>query len=152
MLELSYFTCVFLLAIPFIWYHDFNPLIFDLGVWNFWRGPFWLSQSFSLYSNCALIVISLYVHVSDRILDFYAPEIEDWGAYCFVQSVILSSAKNFTLGNNFWIVSTRALIFHMSIPCDKTFPLVSNILTLWPWTWCLTYLLKTSIWAISFDW
>ena len=30
--------------------------------------------------------------------------------------------KNFNLANNFWTVSTRALIFHMSIPCDKTFP------------------------------
>ena len=31
---------------------------------------------------------------------------------------------NFNLANNFWKVSARALIFHMSIPCDKTFPWV----------------------------
>jgi hypothetical protein len=42
-LELSYFTCLFLLARPFIWYHDLDPLIFDLEVWNLWLGPFWLS-------------------------------------------------------------------------------------------------------------
>jgi hypothetical protein len=29
--------------------------------------------------------------------------------------------KNFNLGHYFCLVSTRALIFHMSIPCDKTF-------------------------------
>jgi hypothetical protein len=30
MVGLSYFTCVFLLARRFIWYHDLDPLIFDL--------------------------------------------------------------------------------------------------------------------------
>ena len=35
--------------------------------------------------------------------------------------------KNF---NNILTVSARALIFHMSIPCDKTFPRVLNLLTL----------------------
>ena len=29
---------------------------------------------------------------------------------------------SFNHANNFWWVSARALIFHMSIPCDKTFP------------------------------
>ena len=28
--------------------------------------------------------------------------------------------ENFNLANNFWTVSARALIFHMSNPCDKT--------------------------------
>ena len=65
---------------------------------------------------------------------FYAPEIEDRGAYCFCpvchsvilsfcHSVILSFCPplwNFNLANNFWTVSARALIFHMSIPCDDT--------------------------------
>ena len=98
--------------------------------------------------------------------NFYAPEIEDRGAYCFCpvcHSVLLSETltllitfeqwvfmsisrdktflwvplfltlwpwpwslthffENFKLANNFWTVSARALIFHMSIPCDKTFP------------------------------
>ena len=34
----------------------------------------------------------------------------------------------FNLANNFWTVRARALIFHMSIPCDKTFPWVSFFL------------------------
>ena len=37
--------------------------------------------------------------------------------------------KNFNLAYNFWTVSARALIFHMSSPCDKTFLLVLNLLT-----------------------
>ena len=58
---------------------------------------------------------------------FYAPELEDGRAYCFCpvcHSVILSFCPplwNFNLDNNFWTVSSRALIFHISIPCDKTF-------------------------------
>ena len=49
----------------------------------------------------------------------------------------------FNLASNFWTVSARTLIFHMSIPCDKTFPWVSLFITLWPWPWSLTNFLKT---------
>jgi hypothetical protein len=55
------------------------------------------------------------------------------GAYCFCPvflSVLPSSTKSFNFGYNFWMVSTRALIFHMSIPCDKTFLWVSKFFTL----------------------
>ena len=47
--------------------------------------------------------------------------------------------KNFKLANNFSIVSARASIFHMSIPCDKTFLLVPLFFTLWPWPESMTY-------------
>ena len=63
----------------------------------------------------------------NQIIRFYAPEIKDRGAYCFCpvcHTVILSFCPplwNFNLANKFWTVSARALIFHMSIPCDKTF-------------------------------
>ena len=40
--------------------------------------------------------------------------------------------ENFYIANNFWTVSGRALMFHMSIPCDETFPLLPLFLTLWP--------------------
>jgi hypothetical protein len=49
-------------------------------------------------------------------------------------------------------IDTGAFIFHMSVPCDKTFPWVPKKFTLWPWPWCLTYLLKTFTLAISFEW
>ena len=29
--------------------------------------------------------------------------------------------KNFNLGHNFWTMRDKAFIFHMCIPCDKTF-------------------------------
>jgi hypothetical protein len=58
--------------------------------------------------------------------------------------------ENLNLGYIFWLVGISALIFHMSAPCDKTFPWVPNNLILWPW--CLTYFLKTLTLAISFDW
>ena len=51
--------------------------------------------------------------------------------------------KNFNLAYNFWTVSARALIFHMIIPCDKTFQWVPLFFTLWPWPWSLTHFLKT---------
>jgi hypothetical protein len=41
--------------------------------------------------------------------------------------------ENFNLGYNFWMVGTRTLIFHMSIPWDKTFLWIPKDLTLWPW-------------------
>ena len=98
----------------------------------------------------------------------YAPEIEDSEdreAYCPVcHFVILFSSlklsvgtlifetvtltleidpffENYNFANNFWTVNARALIFHMSISCDKTFLLVLvNLLTLtfdflnWRWS------------------
>ena len=45
----------------------------------------------------------------------------------------------------------RALIFHMSIPCDKTFLRVPFFFTLWPWPWSLTHFVKTLTLLITFE-
>ena len=37
--------------------------------------------------------------------------------------------KNFNLAYNSWTTIDRAFIFHMCIPCDKTFPWIPKILT-----------------------
>jgi hypothetical protein len=74
------------------------------------------------------------------------------GHIVFVLSVILSSAKNVNLGYNFWMVRVRAVIFQMSIPFDKTFPLVPTFFTLWPWCLRYMYVLNTLTLAIYFDW
>ena len=37
--------------------------------------------------------------------------------------------KNFNLAYNSWTTIGRAFIFHMYIPCDKTFPWVPKFLT-----------------------
>ena len=39
-------------------------------------------------------------------------------------------------------MSSFSFILHMCIPCGKTFLLVPNILTFWPWPWLLTYFWK----------
>ena len=53
--------------------------------------------------------------------------------------------ENFIFEYIFWMVWTRTLIFDISIPC-------TIVLTLWPWPWCLTYLLKTTTLTIFFEW
>ena len=58
--------------------------------------------------------------------------------------------KNFNLGHNFQTRRGRALILHMCIPCDQTFHMVPQVLTLWPWPWSLTYFWKTLTLAITF--
>ena len=41
---------------------------------------------------------------------------------------------------NFLAIQSRALIFHMCIPCNEAFLFISKVLTLWPWPWPLTYI------------
>ena len=96
-LELWYFTWVFLVIRPFHGYHYFLPCDLDLEVWPFF--------------------------------------------------------EHFNLANYIWTVSARALIFYMSIPCDKTFPWVPLFSTLWPWHWSLTHFWgKTLTLLITFEW
>ena len=57
--------------------------------------------------------------------------------------------KNFNLGYNFQMACTRMLIFHMSIPCGKTFPWVPTDLTL---TLEFDLLVENFNLAIFFDW
>jgi hypothetical protein len=61
---------------------------------------------------------------------FYASRLKiQEGGYCFRSvSLCQSSAKNFNLDYNFWMVSV-----------SLTFLCVPKDFTLWPWRWCLTY-------------
>ena len=63
---------------------------------------------------------------------------------------VCHSAWNFNLAYNFWTVNARALIFHLSIPCDsipcdRTFPWIQLFFTLWP------FFLKTLTLLITFE-
>ena len=96
----------------------------------------------------------LKVSISSIVILFLCPRDRRPGAYCFVLSVLLSfchSPWNLNIANNFWTVNARALIFHMSIPCDKIVPLVPLFYTLWPWPWSLTHFLKTLTLLITFE-
>ena len=76
-----------------------------------------------------------------------------WSCLSLCHSVIMSFCHdlwNFNLANNFWTVNARAWIFHMSIPCDKTFSWVPLFFTLWAWPWSLTHFLKTLTLLITF--
>ena len=58
--------------------------------------------------------------------------------------------ENFNLANIFWTVSDRALIFHMNIPCDMTFPWIPLFFTLWPLPWSLTHFFENFNFANNF--
>ena len=84
------------------------------------------------------------------------------GHIVFVLSVILHVCHSaflsfslplwsFYLANNIWTVTARALIFHMSFPCDETFPSVTLFFTLWAWPWSYTHFLKTLTLLILFE-
>ena len=60
-----------------------------------------------------------------RVFFFIAPASIDRGHTVFGLSFCLST-KNFYIGHSFWMVGDKAIIFHMIIPCDKTFLLVLN--------------------------
>jgi hypothetical protein len=70
------------------------------------------------------------------------------GHIVFVLYVILSFAKNFNLGYNFWMVSIRVFIHEYSSWQDLILGI--EILTLWRSPSCLTYLLKILTLTLSF--
>ena len=47
---------------------------------------------------------------------------------------------HFNLAYNFWTVIARDLVFQINISCDKNFPWVLLLLTMWPWPWSLQLL------------
>ena len=69
-----------------------------------------------------LLYILVYIHVVGNIL---CPQVRRLGCI-FFSCLSFCPLSNFNLANIFWKVSARALIFHMSIFCEKIFP-CSNI-------------------------
>ena len=66
---------------------------------------------------------------------------------CDLNLSVWPTLKNFNFPYNFWTVSARALIFIKSTPCDSAF----QFLTLWPWPYTLTYILKRLNVLITFE-
>jgi hypothetical protein len=57
-------------------------------------------------------------------------------------SLVTSLLKTLSLATSFEWYVLRFFIFLMGVPCYKTFLWEPTSLTLWPWPWCLTYLLE----------
>ena len=75
-------------------------------------------------------VLCLFVtHITSSLLNFLARRDEFLESYCCTVGVCVH--KNFNLDYNLLttIGSYRAFIFHMCVPCDKTFPWVPKFLT-----------------------
>ena len=111
-LELWYFTWVFLVIRPFSEYH------------YFWHWPWPCSLTHFLKTLNFLMIFEQWVlelwyftgvFLVIRPFFFYPVTLT------FEFDLLFS---NINFANNFWIVSARALIFYMSIPCDNTFSLV----------------------------
>ena len=88
------------------------------------------STAFSIHAMYSYMYINLKVPViiMSPHSSFLCPRDQRSGGILFLSclsySAILSFYPplwNFNLANNFWTVSAIALIFHMNIPCDKTF-------------------------------
>ena len=69
---------------------------------------------------------------------------------CDLDRGVLLNFWKLQLAYNFWTVSARALIFHMGIPCDKTFLWIPIVFTLWSWPWSLIYFFENFNLAATF--
>ena len=134
-LELWYFTWIFPVIRPFHGYHFFfHPLTFTLEFDPFFEQ--WMLELW--YFTWIFPVVRLF-----RGYYYFLP--------CDLDHGVWHIFENFNLSYNFLTVSVRVLIFHMSIPCDKTFPWLPLFFTLWPWLWVWPIFLKTLTLLITFE-
>ena len=87
-------------------------------------------------------LVHIIIRMSNKILEKYFSivlfmplrlKIMRGGILCLSCLSFCNSVWYFNLADNVWTVSARALIFHLSISCNKTFPWVPTFFTLWPW-------------------
>ena len=107
-LELWYFTWVFLVIRPFCGYYYFLPCDLDFGVWPIFLKTLTLLKTFEqwvlelwYFTRVSLVIRPL------RGFHHFWP--------CDLYLGVWPIFGNFNHANNFWIVSARALIFRMSI-------------------------------------
>ena len=164
-LELWYFTWEFLVIWPFRGYFIFYPVTLTLEFDPF-LGKNNLANNFWTGSAAALM---FYMSIScDKTFPlvpiFFTLDLGVWPIFLKTLTLLITfeqwefdiSLKMFNLTCHFRTVSARAWIFYMSILWDKTSPWVPKLLTLWPWTWSLTYFLKNfhfinNIWIVSVE-
>ena len=101
-------------------------LFFTLWSWSWSLTHFLLLKTLTLlitFLNETWALIELWYFTWILIFLVIRPFL---GYHYFFDTVTLTLglsdiSENFNLADNIWTVSSRALIFHMSIPCDKTF-------------------------------
>ena len=120
LLELWYFTWVFLVARPFRLYLHFWPCDLDLSLKFFYLANEFLNRVLELWIR----ISHEYFKRQDLSMDTNIFDL----VTLTLEFELLFEIFNFV--NHIWILRARALIFHMSIPWDKIFLLV---LTFWPW-------------------
>ena len=93
---------------------------------------------------CALAHFPSLTETNSFLYSFLYPPQTKFGGYIGITlsvfpSICPSVQSKLNLDHNFLTKGDRALILHKCIPCDKTFLVIPKFLTLWPWSWLLTY-------------
>ena len=127
-------------------FHYFLPCDLDLGVWPILKK---INLAYNIWTVSARALIFPISIPCDETFPWVPLFFTLWPWLWSLTNFL--KTLNFKLAISFWKMSARALIFHMSIPCDKTFPWVPLFFTLWPWLWSLTYFLKTLTLLITFE-
>jgi hypothetical protein len=135
MLGFWYFSWVFLMTTPFYYYLKIWPCDLDFHVWPmYWK----LKLGYIFWMVCARTSLFQLTVPCDKTFP--------WMPTGMILTMVFDLLiENFIFEYIFWMVWTGTLIFDISIPC-------TIVLTLWPWPWCLTYLLKTTTLTIFFEW
>jgi hypothetical protein len=146
-LGLWYFTRVFLVIRPFhghqnsLWQSlSLGNKIFDLLTLTLVFNP--LFEDFNLGYRSIFSLVGTKVLIFHRSVPFHGCQKID-----LVTLVFDLLIKSFNRG---YKVSTRALIFHMSIPCDKSFPWVFKIFDLVTLTFVFYLLIENFNFGFNF--
>ena len=157
MLELWYFTGVFLVTRPFRCYQHFLPLEFNLFSKNSnLANNFWIVITLILHMNISCDKVFQYILIFLTLWPWpwrLAYFVKTWTFLITFQQRVFIFHLNISCGKIFLllldlltmtfhiekktpiihnkIIDIRAFILHMSIFCDKIFLLVSKYLSLW---------------------
>ena len=149
MREIWYFSWIFFVTGPFRGYQKCLRLWPWLWRLNYFDKNFNLVNKFSTMCARALIFCT-------SIFDKAFPFVPTFVLPLMLEFDLFSEKIN--LASYFWTVSARVLTFHMSIPCDKIFPCITNILPcdvdpgIWPtFLKTLTLLITFQQWVSFFS-
>ena len=123
------FHMEFLVAGPFCRYQNFWLRDLDRDFWSTFE-----KKNLTL----AIIFKPREIGLSYFTCEFLVARPFRWKQILLPRDLYLDFWPTFEILNfdhNFGTKSDRALILHISIPCDKTFLLIPIFFTKWPWPW-----------------